>query len=268
MCGYLLCSLLGGDWGISCALLERDCVLLVDDRTGSKELAAPLKRLGLPVEVVRLDYGDLAFSGRGDGGATLSIGVELKRLPDLCQSLRSGRLSGYQNVGLSSHYDYRWLVVEGSYDGGRDGRLHAPSRGRSAPVRGSWTLSEVEGRLLTLELCTGLRVRQTHNRAETLSWVVRLYRWWSDRSLDEHSSHLVPHTFATLVPMSRFRQAVCQWPGVGPKVSLAAEQAFKTVRRAANASVEEWAELVAGGKRVGTKTAAAIVQFVQEGERR
>jgi ERCC4-type nuclease len=125
------------------------------------------------------------------------------------------------------------------------------------------TLDEVEGRLLTLELETGLHVRHTVGRWHTLRFVARLYRWWTDQAQDQHKSHLVAHVAPTLMPMSRMRQMLAPLEGVGPKATRAAEAHFGTVHRAVNASVTDWAGLDIGGRRLGTKAAQAIVRFLR-----
>jgi ERCC4-type nuclease len=240
-------------------------MLLVDDRVGSRDLATPLRGLGLSVELVRLPYADVAFNGRGVGGAAVLVGVELKNLSDLCSSLRTGRLAGHQNPGLSGTYDHRWLVVEGRYGSDRQGAITSFKRGRSRALHGQMTLAEVEGRLLTLELATGLHVRHTGGRWQTLRFIQCLYRWWTDKAQDAHKSHLVPHVLPSLIPMSTFRRVVGQLPGVGPAASKAAEARFGTLARACQAPVQEWAALDVGGRKLGMKQAEAIVRFLREG---
>ena len=75
-------------------------MIWVDSRIGSKDLAAPLTRLGLPAELTTLPFGDIAFEGQGDDRGPLTVGIEFKVLTDLVQSLRSGRLVGHQVPGL------------------------------------------------------------------------------------------------------------------------------------------------------------------------
>jgi ERCC4-type nuclease len=240
-------------------------MLLVDDRVGSRDLAAPLKTLGLSVELVRLQYGDVAFEGRGVGGVPVLVGIELKQLSDLCSSLRTGRLAGHQNPGLSDTYDHRWLIVEGRYGRDRWGAITRMARGRRSPLHGQMTLSEVEGRLLTLELATALHVRHTEARWQTLRFVQCLYRWWTDRGFDAHKSHLVAHAPQSLIPMSQFRRVLQGLEGVGPALSKAAEARFGVLAKAMHAGSQEWAALDVGGRKLGMKQAEAIVRHIREG---
>ena len=99
-------------------------VIFVDYRAGSHELVAPLKALGLPVEETTLDAGDVAFSGRGEKGKEVLVGIEYKRLSDLISSLRTERLQGHQLVAMSeAGFDYSWLLIEGELLYDSRGRL-------------------------------------------------------------------------------------------------------------------------------------------------
>jgi ERCC4-type nuclease len=244
-------------------------MLLIDGRVGSKDLLEPLRSLGLAAELVQLTYGDIAFESK-DG---LNIGIERKRLSDLIGSLRDGRLSGHQLPGLIKAYDYTWLIVEGEYKVNRAGQVVEMSwHGRKkmwAPIPGGMYAAEMEGRLLTLELCGGLHVRFTRDRDDTCRFLSHLYHWWVDRALDQHTSHLTEHTAHGFIPLSSFRTAIKQWPGVGLRVSLAAEEKFRgSVRRAANATIDDWATITTSDKhgkarRFGSKNAERVVQFLK-----
>ena len=244
-------------------------MVLVDDRIGSADLAAPLRLTGMPTTKVRLDFGDVAFAGKGPHETTLDIGIELKTLGDLVGSLRSGRLAGHQLPGLLKTYDYVWLLVEGLWRADTNGEIvqaHSRKRGWSR-LHGSMTARELEKQVLTLELCGGLHVRYTNHRRDTVRFISTLYRWWTDTALDRHTSHLALHEPPTLVPLSNFRQAVCRWPGLGRKTSLAVETYFSgSLKRAVCAGVEEWAAITTldekgRARRLGLKEAQRIVNF-------
>ena len=240
-------------------------MLLVDDRVGSRDLLPGLCQMGLEAELCRLPFADVAFMGRGAEGAPVNIGIELKNVQDLCSSLRTGRLSGHQNPGLVSSYDYRWLVVEGLYSQDCQGALTVPRRGQFVRARGQMTLSEVEGRLLTLEMMTNLRVRHTPNRASTLQWLRCLYRWWVDSDLSSHTSHLTAHEPPRPLGMTDKQALFTKLPGLGNRMARHAKTHFKTILRAVNAGAAEWAEVQGPtGKRLGHKAAANIVKFVVE----
>ena len=69
--------------------------------------------------------------------------------------------------------------------------------------------------------------------------------------------------------ISQFRQTISTLPGVGSKVSLAAQHRFGSIRKAVNAGAEEWARLATVDKqgrphRVGAKDAERIVRSCME----
>lgn len=246
-------------------------MILVDDRIGSKDLLKPLQDAGLPAQIARLEFADVAFQGKGPSGSALDIGVELKTLSDLVGSLRTGRLAGHQLPGLSQQYDYTWLIVEGQWRHDTAGRVvtyKGKVRGWQ-PIPGKMSASELEKQVLTLECCGGLHVRYTNTRADTVRFLGNLYRWWTDRAMDAHTSHLAVHTAPTIVPVSDFRQAIMRWPHIGLKVSKAVERAFGgSIQAASHASVERWAGIETvtesgQSRRLGRKAAEEIVAFLE-----
>ena len=241
-------------------------MLLIDDRAGSKDLALPLEKLGLPVELTRLSFGDVAFIGRGEGGKDVSIGIEFKQLGELVTSLRTERLQGFQLLGMREEYDYCYLMFEGQWRYDSQGRLQRKSKTSNAlkPLPGQMTISELLKRIFVLHLRGGLNPWPTLTRQDTLSSIRDLYRTWTDKALDEHKSHLGIYRAPSLTPMSPFRVTVSTFPGVQRKGSLAAEQFFDgNLERAVRANVQTWASLVTiddQGKprRLGTAVAQRI----------
>jgi ERCC4-type nuclease len=246
-------------------------VILVDDRAGSDVLCEQLTKLGVEAELTRLPSGDVAFEGRGTGGTLVDVGIEFKKLPDLVASIRTGRLAGLQMVnmlGPTGAFHYGWLLIEGRYDVDKSGQMviyQGRARGwRPLPAKANAV--EIEKRLLTMELCGGCHVRFANTRDDTLRFIVTLYRWFTDKAMDEHQSHVAQHRPFGFLPISDFRDVVSRFPGVGLKTSLAVETHFGgNLRRAVNAGVEDWASIVIGGagkaRRLGTVAATHIVSF-------
>ncbi len=236
----------------------------VDPRAGSKELLAPLAHAGLPVTEVELAFGDLAFVGRGEGGLPLFIGVEHKKLPDLVQSLGNDRLAGHQLTGMLRMYDRGYLVIEGEWDVDGGGRIVVPTafRGRVSPLKGAPPASVLEQRVLTLEHRGGLHVRWTRNQEETIRYVHALYRFWTDRDLDGHRSHLAVHAVdldrTLLEPVSDERRVYAAFPNVGYKRSGAVESHFPSLWAAANALEPEWVKVPGIGKTLANNLVAFI----------
>lgn len=245
-------------------------MIFVDRREGSHDLLKPLQARGLPATLTELAYGDIAFEGRGERGQPVEVGVELKQLGDMVTSLRSGRLVGHQLDGLLKTYDYRWLVVEGRWRVNRYGQLvqfKGPARGWRA-LHGGMTGAELIKKCLTLQLRGGLYLATTNTRLDTVQFLETLYHWWTDRDLDEHRSHIGIHNPHGFLRVSETREALMKWPGVGLRVSKAAEEAFGSIRRASHASVDEWAKLTTTDdkghtRRFGMKAAERVIAFCE-----
>ena len=216
--------------------------LLVDAAVGSNEFEEPLRKLGLPVEKTHLDTGDFAFMGRGEKGAPLFIGVEFKKLADLVQSLNTDRLVGHQLLEMTSAFDRRYLIIEGDYHCNAKGEV-VVFRGKGAPTRlpGAPPFVVLEQRLFNLQTRAGLIVRHTTSRSNTLRVVTAWYRYWTDKDLDEHKSHLAlyaPDIDGELFAgRNDFRTAVkVLCPGIGDKGT-------KTVDHAVNGSMADLCKL-------------------------
>lgn len=247
--------------------------LLVDDRAGSSDLIPGLAKLGLPVESTRLDFGDLYFMGRGVKGAPVHIGVEHKKLPDLIQSLDSGRLQGHQLPGMLEHYDRCWLVVEGDWTHDPSGRAAVfKGRGIRRPLRGSPLAVELEKWLLGLEVRGGLHIVRCNARRDSLRFLCALYRWWTDKDLDRHKSHLAVHApdadAATGAKQSQQFVALAAWPGIGYKTAAAVErECGGDLRRTMMWDEDRWASITTvdeNGKtrRLGNPRAKTVMNFL------
>ena len=243
-------------------------MLFVDYRRGSHDLIAPLRVLGLPAEETELDSADLAFEGRGEGGAPLSIGIEFKKLGELVGSLRSGRLQGHQLPLMRRQYAHSYLLIEGELLYGADGQLlRRAGRRRYKPLPGRMGISELLKRLQVLHLRGGLNPLWAVCRKDTLHQIEALYHTWTDVDMDEHKSHIAIYTAPTLVPMNQFRKTVSTLPDIQLKMSKGAQERFRSIKRAVNAPVQEWAEVASTGKdgkhrRLGMKAAQRIVDAV------
>lgn len=258
-------------------------MLFVDDQGGSKgkkgtilELLNPLIEAGLPAVSAHLHSADFAFTSK-DG---LDIGIELKRLDggstDLTQSLMSGRLSGHQlpkMLGPNGSYDRAWLVVEGQWRHDDNGLIcvyKGPRKGWE-PIKGRMSASELEKRILTLELCGGLHVRYTNSRRDTIRFIVSLFHWFTDKSMAKHTSHLAVHDAPTLNPISDYRAFYMKIPSVGYGMSRAIENHFKGgPRQASCAGVNEWSDIQilsdeGKSRKIGMKVATKIVDFLRGG---
>lgn len=243
-------------------------MLLVDRRAGSKDLIKPLRKVlgDSKVEEASLDFGDVAFAGRGAKDTPLDIGIEFKTIGDITQCCRDGRFAGHQLPGMRKTYDHSWLMIEGQWkhdDTGFITTYQGPHRGWRA-LPGKMRASEFEKHVLTFELCGGVHVRYTNSRADSVRAIVNLFRWWTDKTLDSHTSHVAIHTPVAIGPVSDFRRAVMSWPGIGFKMSKAVEKMFGgNLKSAVMLNAAEWAEIETEGRRFGLVNAQKLVNFLR-----
>ncbi len=206
-------------------------MILIDAAVGSNEFEEPLRKLGLPVACTHLESGDFAFMGRGEKGAPLYIGIEFKKIGELAQSLNTERLAGHQLLEMVQHYDRRYLIIEGDYHSDAEGNT-VVFRGKGAPSRlpGAPPFVVLEQRLFNLQTRGGLLTKHTTSRSNTLRVILAWYRYWTDKDLDDHKSHLAVYApdidGELFAGVSGFRKAVkVLCPGIGDKGTKAVEQA-------------------------------------------
>lgn len=249
-------------------------MLFVDPRAGSQELVKPLTDLGLPVEEMTLEFGDLYFTGRGERGAPLQIAIEHKKLPDLIQSMTNGRLQGHQLTGMLQTYDRAYLIIEGDWDSDTQGRVTMFQRkGVRRPVKGSPPAIALEKQVINLETRGGLRTRYTPNKRASCRAIAALYYYWTDKDLDEHKSHLAIHApdldRGLQIPVSDFRRIVSQLPGIGYATSQDVERRFGgSLRKLMLATEQDWADIEiisdkGTKKRLGASRARKIMEALQ-----
>lgn len=163
--------------------------LIVDPRDGSDALVAPLIERGIQVNTFYIDA-DVQFTGRGERGAPVTVGIEYKKLPDYLSSMK-GRLQVVQVPRMLKKYDRRYLLIEGEINYDTKGRiLRRAGRNFWKPIPGQPGVAEIIKKLLVMELRGGIYTIHTMNFRETLLWLECIYRVWTDKDLDEHKSHL------------------------------------------------------------------------------
>lgn len=225
-----------------------------------------LERVGVPVDLTRLDSCDVAFVGRGIEDEPITIGIELKRLKttdgtraDLLSSLRTGRLAGHQLGGMQA-YDRAWLVTEGLWRGNDSGELEIFTHGQWAPVRSGKShvmVSDVEQQLLSIIIRGGLWYWHCPTQRDTVRFIASLYKWWTAKSLDEHRSHqaiyLPPPDRAVFIEPSTFLKMASCLPGIGYDKALAIEAQFGCFERLFTASIKELKQVDGIGTLLATR---------------
>lgn len=239
-------------------------MLLVDNRDGSNELI-PL----LPDCVsCRLDAGDVAVAGYGPDGDVL-VGVEVKKMRDLLDSISSGRLAYTQLRPMFDNYFQSWLLTVGDYRASRTGELQLRGRAgwhgfrigsRHVPI------GYLESSIIELQ-AIGLHHHHVASNQDAAQWLLRLERWWS-KPWDQHKGLKKFDTSSAqshiaLMPErdpveDQIARVVKEFPGLGWDRAQAAARHFQSVDEAINAPLSEWATIAGIGKVLAKTTTEAI----------
>lgn len=162
-------------------------MILIDDRTGSKELAPYITS---PHKIQRLDFADFSFIGNGPENIPISIGIERKTINDLISSMESGRLSGHQLLGLLSSYSYIYILIEGIWRGSNSGILEVMRGKRWFPVsygKRMFMARDINTYLNSISILCDLKIWRTENKEQTGQWVSNIYGWWQKKWTDHKS---------------------------------------------------------------------------------
>jgi ERCC4-type nuclease len=243
-------------------------VILVDDRTGSKELAPLIQELSVPVGVTRLESGDFQFLGNGPHGQIL-VGIERKTLPDLISCMFDHRYAGSQLPKFVGMYQSKWLYVESPpFRPDAEGMIEVSWRGTFQRPYGTKPVMfrQVDNFLNSSQMLHGVLVKRTFDMRDTARHLVNLYWWWQ-KEWEEHKSHKTIYTPASHVAAGNGKVSLCrQWanaiPGIGWEKSAAVEAHFGgNALRMATATRDEWMI----PKVVGEKMSLKIVQLIRAG---
>lgn len=253
-------------------------MIIVDPRNGAEKynLVPLLKGMGCEVVSQQMDFGDVAFCGNGPNGSAISVGIEIKR-SDLLPSIASGNLRDHQIPGLNASFDCVWLLIEGRYRSGPGGILQIANERpwKDAAIvnwndagHGArrWTYREIEARLLSWQLMTGVRVMRTDDLHDTAAVIAAMHDWFTTEQWEGHTSHVPVAMKATLdgravrlVPPSMASRVAAQFPGCGSTLASMAGSHFESVQAMCNAEPAEWRKLPG----IGLKTATDIVRAIR-----
>jgi ERCC4-type nuclease len=208
-------------------------MIFIDNRIGSRELYDVLPPR-LPRQLTTLQYGDVAWQGNGPNGpGTAFVGVERKRLRDFLSSMESGRLTGHQLIGMSHHYHYTTVVIEGIWKAGADGMVEVPGPRRKGKVQ--WVPLELGSRRFpvsvldnfstSLSHILGITVVYTSSKERTCEWIANTYRWWTVKKWEQHRSCSRKQVCAMPVLPNGSKQSLVarvlvEFEGVGPDKAL------------------------------------------------
>lgn len=200
--------------------------------------------MGLPAE--RGDIAaDIAFEGRGEGGAPVMVSIEFKKLAELVGALRTQRLQGHQLLKMRENFQFCYLLIEGElhYDA-KGYLLKRAGRREFRTLPGGMVVGELLKRLFVLHLRGGFNVLWARRRQDTLRYIEALYRVWTDKALDQHESHIAIYQAPSLAPVSEFRAFISRLDGISLRKSLTIEKHFGgSIRKAVAASQSEWMKI-------------------------
>lgn len=230
----------------------------LDPRAGSGYLLPLLKARGLPVSILRMDFGDAAFRGYGPDGR-VRVGIEIKSVPDLLDSIISRRLTAHQIPGMLRSYDASYLLIHGLWRNSRDGITHLNGDGRWHITRCPIGYTSALGMLESISQ-GGVHVVQA---ADAVDGLESLYKWRSTR----WGQHQTLKVFAGLKERSRgivqspppVATAVHATMGIGWVKAHSVSLLFPTIEILAMASEEE----IGCTPGVGPKLAARIYRTIR-----
>lgn len=242
-------------------------MLFIDPRLGNRngesldidrEYIFPLSRLGIRAEPLTMEFGDVAFEGRGEGGASVVVGLELKKTEDLIRSLLHKKLAGVQLPGVYRDYAQRWLLTEGIWRENADnGYLEVMRNGWQPARAGNMFIkaSDMRRHLMTLRFMFGAQYEHCPTRRDTIGFLADLYTWWTSKDLDQHKAHL--QMYYNPPPLVQYQEPTLTQKiaalleGIGWTKGKAVAEFFGfSVRRMACAPVQEWMKIDGIGKKI------------------
>ena len=238
-------------------------MIQVDDRIGSAEIAPILRGLGCEVELTRLDFADVAFTGWGANGMPVSVGIEMKKLDDVLACIQSGRFAGHQLPGLIQCYDHIWLLVCGSWYGRRqDGVLlhkRANHRGQEYWTEAGggqrrWLARDLESWFMTVMIMGNIRLHRVKDWHEGAEWIKLVSNWFAR---EDHKSHQVVYSGkhiwqdqALLAKPTLARRVAAELPHIGVKRSAEVARVFHTVAEMVEAEPKDWMQVEGVGRKI------------------
>ncbi|MGR3295844.1 MAG: helix-hairpin-helix domain-containing protein [Candidatus Bathyanammoxibius sp.] len=235
-----------------------------------QDMIRALGSIAVPIPL----FTDACFTGVGDNDTSLLIGVERKKIGDLCQCLHDGRLMFQFQVSKEAGCDVLCLIVEGDCrPNPDDGVLEIPVWGINTklkraqhwtPVLPTTTYSRFDQYFTELDYLAGVIVKRSRNVQETAAIIKALWLNFQTAPADHNSLKRIfkpPAPTVQLVRPSLVRRVAIELPGIGWKLSGVVAAHFQSVREMVEAGVERWAALDG----IGKKTAAKVVQALRGG---
>lgn len=216
--------------------IQRDHPTREDEKVGTDMLGLIRSHRSQPTALHKhLTAGDFCFAGEGPKGPCL-VGIERKRIKDMLSSLRLGRLVGEQLPKLLDHYEYTFLVLEGTFRTNWYSGLLEDKYGKDySPVlvgKSNFMGLELESALTSILACTPIRYIRTRTPKETVEWLISINHAFSkpwDQQLAKVIAIHQPEQYATIGKASTIRRIGYALSGLGWERSGALEQNYRSV---------------------------------------
>lgn len=244
-------------------------MILLDSRDGnpkdlgaSIQMVSTIRRMGVPCDRARIEYGDVCFEGHGPTGIIL-IGMERKTIHDMLHCIDDARYN-MQRLGMREMYAKSFLLIEGRW------KCHDESGMLMADYgNGSWSyckyrskpvmFAKLHNYLLSVAH-SGVIITYPQDLTQTCAHVVQCFNYhqkkWTDHtSLLEKQVLNIPtlHGAPTLT-----RRWAAELEGVGVKYSQEAERLFKRPIKLATSDEMDWLKIDG----IGVATAQKIVKEI------
>lgn len=215
-------------------------MILVDDREIDSGIPDELKRMGVPIKIMRLIVGDYIVTG------SQNICVERKEAHDYLSSMSSGRLNN-QLVKMSREYGFSIIIVEGKLS---DAIEENPSKRHAflSSQAGCVVKRCPDGKSGTISM---IPVENVYDTALTLKFL--------------HNKNHDPRNLVRLPKLNPLHFSdedyvvgmLCMIPGIGIKLARNLLNEHGNIQNIANASLPELLKV----KKVGKKKAENIFNF-------
>jgi len=242
-------------------------MVIIDRRAGSEALAY-CRSLRDCSTLSTLEFGDVALTGHGPNSSTISVGVEVKSVDDLLQSIGNGRLAGTQIPGMLKLYDYSWLAVHGSIRPSTNNYLEIYKYGKwrnyeigQTPVPYSY----LEGFMFTLQMMSPVKVKWCYDLEEVATWVA-VYDRWLSKPWEKHRGLTVfDKSRENLAPVgadpveAQIAKTAASIPGLDWVRGWNAAKHFDSVEQMMDAGADEWQQI----KGIGPVIAKSVVSTIK-----
>ena len=237
-------------------------MIYVDDRQGSgsgpNDITKILsKKKKIDYEKVRLEYGDVVFDGNGPNGP-VKIGIEIKTIGDLVNSMITGRLVSKQLPDLTENCDFTFLLVVGETRKNH-GILEECKNNYWYPVNyggRTTTYNAYEAFLLSIRVGFGSCILFANDLNEAVETIVNVYRWFNkdwDSHTSLHSMKETPRPKQYATKPTLVEEMAIRIDGVGWKTAREIGKVFLTPEDMILADTNTWLEIPGVGKTLAEK---------------